>query len=150
VRQDQLADSGALGDAADLRDVGVQPGHPVQGRPGEAVTGQVAEVGDLMDENVGAAGERDQVLAHGRVAGEDHRAVGGVEPVPEGRDSVPVGDGNRGDPDIGVLEDDGRNLPAVISVPRPEVIPADQLSRIRHRGVQRHHVEVVCVGGQDD
>src|SRR4029077_11716362 len=37
VAQDELADSGAFGDAADLGDIGVQRGHPLQGGTGEAV-----------------------------------------------------------------------------------------------------------------
>jgi hypothetical protein len=33
MAQDEFADSGAFGDAADLGDIGVQRGHPRQGGP---------------------------------------------------------------------------------------------------------------------
>jgi hypothetical protein len=51
--EDEFVDSCAFGDAADVGDVGVQYGHPNQAAPGHAVPFQVAEVRDLMDEDVG-------------------------------------------------------------------------------------------------
>ena len=54
MAQDELADSGAFGDAADLGDIGVQCGHPLEAEPVEAVPFEVAEVGNFVDEDVGA------------------------------------------------------------------------------------------------
>jgi hypothetical protein len=62
MAQDELADSGAFGDAADLSDIGVQRGHPLQGGAGKAVPLEIAEVGNLVDENVGALGQGDQIV----------------------------------------------------------------------------------------
>ena len=59
VAEDELADPGALGDAPDLRDVGVQPGHPPERLTGDAVPLQVAQVGDLVDQDVGPLREGD-------------------------------------------------------------------------------------------
>ena len=56
MAQDELADSGAFGDATDLSDIGVQRGHPLQGGAGEAVPFEVAEVGNLVNEDVSALG----------------------------------------------------------------------------------------------
>jgi hypothetical protein len=53
VAEDELADPGALGDAADLGDVGVQPGHPLERLARDAVPLQVAQVGDLVNQDVG-------------------------------------------------------------------------------------------------
>ena len=56
MAQDELADSGPFGDAADLGDIGMQRDHPLQGGIGEAVPLEVAEVGNLVDEDVGPLG----------------------------------------------------------------------------------------------
>ena len=82
MAQDELADSGAFGDAADLGDIGVQRSHPLQGGTGKAVPLEVAEVSNLVDEDVGAPGQGDQIVVHGGVAREHHRAVRGVKTVP--------------------------------------------------------------------
>ncbi len=52
MAEDQLADPRAFGDAADLGDIGVQPGLPFQGRTGRAVPLQIVKVGDLVNEDV--------------------------------------------------------------------------------------------------
>ena len=98
MAEDELADSGALGDAADLGDIGVQPGHPLQGRTREAVPLEIAQVGNVVDEDVGAVGQGDQVVVHRGVAGEHHRAVRGVEAVAERRDRPAVRHRHGGDP----------------------------------------------------
>ena len=52
MAQDELADSGAFGDAADLGDIGVQRGHPLQRGTSEAVPLEVAEVGNLVESSL--------------------------------------------------------------------------------------------------
>ena len=68
MAEDELADPCAFGNAPDLVDIGVQRGHPLQSGTGEAVPPEVAEVGNLMDEKIGALGQRDQIVVHGGVA----------------------------------------------------------------------------------
>jgi hypothetical protein len=53
VAEDELADPGALGDPADFADIGVQRGHPGQLGGVGAMPFEVAEVGHVMDEDVG-------------------------------------------------------------------------------------------------
>jgi len=60
MAEDELADSGAFGDASDVGDIGVKRGHPFQGGTGGAVPLQVTEVGDVVDEDVGTLGEGDE------------------------------------------------------------------------------------------
>ena len=110
---------------------------------------EVAEVGDLMDEDVSPAGQRDQVVVHGGVAGEHHGAVRGVEPVRQGRNRPAVHHRDGGDPDRGVLEDDDRDLGGPSAGRDGDVGRPDQRARVRHAGVQRHDVQVVGVAGQD-
>ena len=110
MAEDELADPGALGDAADLGDVGVQRGHPHQFGPGRAVSFQVAEVGHLVNEDVGLLGQGDQIVVHRGVAGEHDRAVRGVETVTQSRNRMAVRHRDGGDPDRSVVEDHDRNL----------------------------------------
>ena len=63
MAQDELADPGAFGDAPDLGDIGVQRGHPLQRGTGEAMPLEVAEVSNLVDEDVGALGQGDQIVS---------------------------------------------------------------------------------------
>src|SRR6202020_2344764 len=70
VGENELVDSRAFGHAADLRDIGMEPSHPLQGLAGEALTLQVAEVGHAMNEDVGTLGEGDQVVIDCGVAAE--------------------------------------------------------------------------------
>ena len=150
VGQDQLARSGAFGDPADLGDVGEQRGRPVQLGPVGAVPGQVAEVGHLVDQDVGPLSQRDQVLVQRGVAGEHHRPVGGVEPVGQRRHRPPVHHRHRGDPDRGVGDHHDRDLSPVRGPGRGGDVDApDQRARIGHPGVERHHVQVIGVAGQD-
>ena len=51
-----------FGDASDVGDIGVQRGHPFQGSAGGAVPLQVAQVGNVVDEDVGPLGQGDQVV----------------------------------------------------------------------------------------
>ena len=81
MAEDELADPGAFGYAPDLGDVGVQPGHPLEGGAGDAVPLEVAQVGHVVDEDVGPVGQSDQVVVQAGVAGEHDRAGGGVEAV---------------------------------------------------------------------
>ncbi len=74
-------------------------GLPFQGGAGDAVPLEVAEVGDMVDEDVRPLGQGDQVVVHGGVAGEDDRAVRGVETVPQGRNRPAVRHGDGGDRD---------------------------------------------------
>ena len=68
VVEDQLAHSCALRHAAHLRDVGVERGHALERRAGGAVPLEIVEVGDAVDEDIGARGERDQIVVYGGVA----------------------------------------------------------------------------------
>jgi hypothetical protein len=89
MAEDELADSCPFGDAPDFGDVGVQPGHPFQGSTGDAVPLEVAEVGDVVDEDAGPLGEGDQVLVHRGVAGEHDGAVRGVKAASTKADGDP-------------------------------------------------------------
>jgi hypothetical protein len=150
VAEDEFADSGALGDATDLGHIGVQRGHPGQFGIVRAVTPQVAQVGHLVDQDVGVLGQSDQVLVHRGVAGEHHRAVRGVEPVRQRRDRPAVRHRDRGDPDAVVVNDDDRNLGAIVRPCRGgDVDGPDERAGIRHMAVQRHDVQMVGVTGQD-
>ena len=136
----------ALGDAPDLRDVGVQRGHPPERLTGDAVPLQVAQVGDLMDQDVGPLREGDQVVVRGGVAGEHDGAVRGVEPVGECRDRMAVRHRDGGDPHRIVLGDGDRIRKMARRPGRDrDVEGPDQGSRVGHPGVQRHDVQVVGV-----
>ena len=93
MTQDELAYSAAFGDASDFVDVGLQSGHPFEIEPGEAVAFEVVEIRHLVDEDVGASGECDQVVIHRGVAGKHHRSVCAVETVGQGGVGVPVAHG---------------------------------------------------------
>jgi len=156
VAQDQLAGACALGHAADLGDVGVQSGHPVQGGTRDAMPLEVAEVGDLVNEDVGALSQGDQVVIHGGVAGEHHGAVRGVETVRQRRNRVAVGDRDGGDPDNFVAEDEYRSLGGALGAGgalgldrEGDVDAPDERARVRHAGVQRHDVQMVGVARED-
>jgi hypothetical protein len=150
MAEDELADSCAFGDAADFGDVGVQRGHPFEGGAGDAVPLEVAEVGNMVDEDAGIAGEGDQVVVDGGVAGEHDGAVRGVETVRESRNRPAVGHCDGGDPDNSVVEDDDRNSGDALSPGRDtDVDRPDERARVRHAGVQRHDVQMVGVGSQD-
>ena len=56
---------------SDLGDVGVQRGHPLEGGAGEAVPLEVAQVGNVVDEDVGAVGQGDQVVVRTVVSPEN-------------------------------------------------------------------------------
>ena len=60
-------------------------------------------------------GESDQVVVHGRVAGEHDGAGRSVETVGEGRHSAAVTYRYGGDPDDSVVEDDDGNLSYALS-----------------------------------
>jgi hypothetical protein len=47
----------------DFRNAGVQRGHPLKGLAGHTVPLQIAEIGDLVDEDVGIVSEADQVIS---------------------------------------------------------------------------------------
>ena len=108
--EDQFTNSGPFGDAPDLVHIGVQRGHPFQGGPGDAVLLEVRQVGDLVDEDVGALGEGDQILVHGGIPREHDRAVDGVETIGQRRNSSAMCHGDGGDPDGVVFEDNDRDL----------------------------------------
>ena len=110
MAEDEFTDSCPFGDAPDLGDVGVQRGHPLD----DAVPREVAEVGNVMDEDVGTLGEGDQIVVHGGVAREHDGAVRGGETVRESRDRPAVRHGDSGDADNSVVEDDDRNLGDVL------------------------------------
>jgi hypothetical protein len=115
MAEDELVDSRASGDAPDLGHIGVQRGHPLQGGTGNAVPLEVAEVGNLVDEDVGTLGESDQIVVHGGVAREHHGAVRGVEPVGQRRDRPAVRHCDDPDPNHFIEDDDRRVLPAVLA-----------------------------------
>ena len=52
-----------------------------QGGPGDAVLLEVCQVGNLVDEDVGALGEGDEIVVHGGIPREHDRAVDGVETI---------------------------------------------------------------------
>ena len=131
MAEDELVDAGAFGDASDLGDIGVQRGHPFEGGTGEAVPLEVAEVGDLVDEDVGTLGEGDQVVVHGGVAGEHDRAVRGVETVRQSRNRPAVRHGDGGDLDRSVVEDDDRNLGGALHPGRDEDVDSPGRARPR-------------------
>jgi hypothetical protein len=114
VAEDELADPRAFGDAADLGDVGMQPGHPGQFGVVGAVPLEVTQVGDLVDEDVGPPGQGDQGVVHAGVAGECDGAVRCVEPVGQRRNRPAVRHGHGGDLDDPVVEDDDRNVGDVL------------------------------------
>ena len=60
---------GALGDAPDLGDIGVECGHPLEGGSGETVALEVGQVGNLVDEDVDVMGEIDQSVVRRGVTG---------------------------------------------------------------------------------
>ena len=109
MAEDELVGSGALGDAPDLGDIRVQRGHPFEFGTCGAVQLEIAEVGHVVDQNVRILGEGDQIVVHGGVAGEHHRAVRSVETVRQSRNRMAVGHCDGGDLDDPVFEDDDRN-----------------------------------------
>jgi len=109
MAEDELVGSGALGDAPDLGDIRVQRGHPFEFGTCGAVPLEIAEVGHVVDQNVRILGEGDQIVVHGGVAGEHHRAVRSVETVRQSRNRMAVGHCDGGDLDDPVFEDDDRN-----------------------------------------
>jgi hypothetical protein len=149
MAEDELAGSCAFGDAPDVGDVGVQRGHPFQGCPGDAMPLEVAQVSDVMDEDVGALGEGDQVVVHRGVAGEHDGAVRGVETVRESRKGMAVCHSDGGYPDNSVVEDEDRSLQDALGLVDRDVDSPDERARVRHPGVQWHHVQMVGVAGQD-
>jgi hypothetical protein len=62
VVEDQLTYSCALRHAADRVDVDVERGHALEGCARGALPLEVVEVGDAVDEDIGARGERDQIV----------------------------------------------------------------------------------------
>ncbi len=60
MRQDQFIHACALGHLANLRHIGVEPGHPPEGLTNEAEVLEVVEVGDAVHENVRAVGQGDR------------------------------------------------------------------------------------------
>ena len=107
--EDQFTNSGPFGNASDLADIGVQRGHSLQRGPGDAVQLEVCEVGYLVDEDVGALREGDQILVHGGVPREHDGTADGVETVGQGRNSPAMGDRDGGDPNGIVFEDYNRD-----------------------------------------
>lgn len=82
MSEDELADARALGDAADLSDVGVQCGHPFQGGAGGPMPFQEAGVGHFVDEDVGVPGERDHAVVGGGVVNDErYWLTSGTGPV---------------------------------------------------------------------
>ena len=55
--EDRFADFCEFGDGPDFRNAGVQRGHPLKGLAGHTVLLQIAEIGDLVDEDVGIVSE---------------------------------------------------------------------------------------------
>ena len=115
VVEDEFFDPGPFSDPSDFADIGVKRGHPLQAGSGQAVPLEVAEVGNLVDEDVGAPGEGDEVVVGGGVAGEHDRTVRGVETVGQSRDRPAVRHGDRGDPNGAIFEDDDRVLGGTFS-----------------------------------
>ena len=150
MTEDEFAYPGALGDASDVVDVGLQPRHSVEVGPGKAVALQVVEVRNLVDENVGASGECDQVVIHRGIAGEHHRSAWGVEPVGEGGVGVAVGHGDGRDSHDSVVEDgDGISRGPVSRRRNRDVDSPHEGSWVRHVTVQGHDVQVIGVTGED-
>jgi len=56
---------------------------------------------------------------------------------------------DRADLDAAVIENHGRHLGLAGRPGRTTMPDPDQLARVRHDRVQRHHVQVVGVAGQD-
>jgi hypothetical protein len=150
VGQDQFVDARAFGDAADLGDIGVKRGHSLQRSAGEAVSLEVAEVGNTVDEDVGPLREGDQIVVDGGVAREHDGPVRGVEAVRESRNRPAVRHCNGADPNGLIFEHGDRDLGDALGPRRdPDVDRSDQRARVRHPRVQRHDVQVVGVAGED-
>ena len=77
---DRFADFCEFGDGPDFRNAGVQRGHPLKGLAGDTVPLQIAEIGDLVDEDVGIVSEADQVISDSGHR-EHYRAVRGPHRV---------------------------------------------------------------------
>jgi hypothetical protein len=105
-----------------------------------------------VDEAVPALREVDQVLADGGVTRDDDGAVGGVEPVPEGRGRRMVIDQSRVDPDVSVhpdLERSGQAWRFPVGVHRPraavvEFVDLEQVVGVGEAGVSGPVVEILC------
>ena len=150
MAEDELTDSCAFGDSSDLGDIGVQRGHPGQGGTGEAVPLEVAEVGNVVDEDVSTLSEGDQIIVHSGVTGEHHRAVPGVETVCQRRYCPAVHHRDCGDPDNSIVEDDNRNLGLALSrLWDVDVDSPDERAGVGHPGVQWHDVQMVGVASED-
>jgi hypothetical protein len=62
VVEDELTDLGPFGHPPDGRHIGVQIGHALQREAGQTLSLEVAEVRNLVDEDVGSPGECDEVV----------------------------------------------------------------------------------------
>jgi hypothetical protein len=61
MAEDELTDSCAFGDSSDLGTIGMQRSHPGQGGARKAVPLEVAEVGNLVHEDVGTPRKRERL-----------------------------------------------------------------------------------------
>jgi hypothetical protein len=66
MAENQLADSGSLGDVPYLRDIGERGRHPFELGPSGTVTLEISKIGDLVDQDVG-------VMCDGRAGQPDRR-----------------------------------------------------------------------------
>ena len=133
MAEDEFVDSCAFGDAPTSVTSVCSAAIRCEGGTGGAVPLEVAEVGNLVDEDVGTLGEGDQIVVHGGVAGEHDGAVRGVETVCESRNRPAVRHRDGGDLNNSIFEDDDRNLGDALSPGRDgDVDCPDQRARVRH------------------